>query len=302
MYYGSFVYYICVIIGPAATKSADTLPKRVLFRYPFEECFPDDYTAETPNFADFPQDFSDGMLTWDLDIIDVEKVETEYGGEGIYIAVLDTGLIANWRDYFPEERIAIEYGIGFYENVRRGPNYKNNPDDIIYSGQVQQTTFLGKLAHGTHVTSTIIGYSYQGQYVRGVAPEAKIIPVKVLDTYEGLEGDNFGTDLMVAAGINYIADLAEREGIKIVISMSLGAPEPSDVIEDAIDNAISKGVIVVAAAGNNGRPIGWPADPTGAPTWDWIMDWPGAYPQVISVGSSGWGMGTEGLVTGEWIL
>ena len=93
-------------------------------------------------------------------------------------------------------------------------------------------------------------------------------------------------------GINYIADLAESEGIKIVISMSIGAPEPSQVIEDAIDYAISKGVIVVAAAGNRGRFPGWPADPTGAPTWNWTMDWPGAYPKVISVGSSGWGMGT----------
>ena len=83
--------------------------------------------------------------------------------------------------------------------------------------------------------------------------------------------------------------------------MSIGAPEPSDMIEDAIDYAIGKGVIVVAAAGNRGRPMGWPAAPTGAPTWDWIMDWPGGYPQVISVGSCGWGMGTTvWLGMGEW--
>jgi len=290
-----------------STASAPRSRKPVLFRYPCEEYLPDDYTAETPNFADYPPDFSGGTWTWDLDIIDVEK--TSYDGEGIYVAILDTGLVANWKDYFPEERIATEYGIGFYENVYRSPDY---PNEIVYSGIVQETTFLGKLAHGTHVTSTIIGYSYYGQYVRGVASKAKIIPVKVLDTYEGLEGDVFGTDLMVAAGINYIADLAEREGIKIVINMSIGAPEPTDIIEDAIDYAISKGVIVVAAAGNRGRPMGWPAAPTGAPTWDWIMDWPGGYPQVISAGSSGWGMGviTKGRQalrgyplypgTGEW--
>lgn len=58
--------------------------------------------------------------------------------------------------------------------------------------------------------------------------------------------------------------------------------------------------------------MGWPANPTGAPTWNWIMDWPGGYPQVISAGSSGWGMGVitkgnKGLRggpkypgTGEW--
>lgn len=293
---------VSVAIGSAATTSTTPPSKRVLLGYPNEEYFPDDYTAETPNFADFPSDFSDGTWAWDLDIIDVEA--TEYDGEGIYVAVLDTGLIANWRDYFPEERIATEYGIGFYENV----HYNPAKDKYTYSGHVQRTTYLGKLAHGTHVTSTIIGYSYYGQYVRGVAPKAKIIPVKVLDTYEGLPRDPdtgdpqvFGTDLMVAAGINYIADLAESEGIKIIISMSIGAPEPSEVIEDAIDYAISKGVIVVAAAGNNGEPMGYPADPA-----TWFLDWPGAYPQVISVGSCGWGMGVNEAGnskyqgTGEW--
>jgi len=284
----------------SATPAAPS-PKRVLFRYPYEEYLPDDYTAEAPNFADYPADFSGGTVAWDLDLIDSEPEKMSYDGEGIYVAILDTGLVANWKDFFPEERIATEYGIGFYENVRRGTNYINDPDDIIYGGIVQQTTFLGKLAHGTHVTSTVIGYSYYGHYVRGVAPKATIIPVKVLTTYETLEGDVFGTDLMVAAGINYIADLAESEGIEIIISMSIGSPEPSPLIEEAIDYAISKGVIVVAAAGNRGIPFGWPADPSGAPMWNWIMDWPGAYPQVIGVGSCGWGMGTSvWLGMGEW--
>jgi subtilisin family serine protease len=55
--------------------------------------------------------------------------------------------------------------------------------------------------------------------------------------------------------------------------MSLGGPEPTDIIEDAIDYAIANGVIVIAAAGNAGE-LG--------------MDWPGAYPQVISAGACGW--------------
>lgn len=288
----AIVLMLTVLCVP--TIQARPKPKRVLFRLPYEEYFPDDYTAEAPNFADYPADFSDGTVAWDLDIIDVEK--TTYDGEGIYVAVLDTGLVANWRDYFPEERIAKEYGIGFYESVRI-----DKEGEYIYGEKVREGSFLGKLAHGTHVTSTIIGYSYYGEYVRGVAPKAKIIPVKVLDTYENLGGDVFGTDLMVAAGINYIADLAESEGIKIVISMSIGGPEPGEVIEDAIDHAIENGVIVVAAAGNRGAPMGWPADPN-----TWFLDWPGAYPQVICVGSCGWGMGVDEYGgpkypgTGEW--
>ena len=275
---------------------------RVLFSYPYEEYLPDEYSSEPQNFAGYPADFSSGTVTWDLDLIDAEPTAVSYDGEGIYVAVLDTGLVANWKDYFPEERIATEYGIGFYEGVTFNPA----KDEYKYAGKTHKGSFLGKLAHGTHVTSTIIGYSYYGQYIRGVAPKAKIIPVKVLDTYENLDGDVFGTDLMVATGINYVADLAESEGIEIIISMSIGGPEPSQMIEEAIDYAISKGVIVVAAAGNNGLPMGWPANPTGAPDWEWIMDWPGGYPQVISVGSCGWGTGVDDQEnpkypgTGEW--
>ncbi|MCK4822407.1 S8 family serine peptidase [bacterium] len=299
--------YTVLILGLLGTFAiisiqATSKSKRVLYRFPREEYVPDEFASTPSNFAEYPSDFSGGTVPWDLDIIDAEPGKVSHDGEGIYIAVLDTGLVANWRDYFPEERIATEYGVGFYESV----TYNKVKDEYKYGGKVHKGSFLGKLAHGTHVTSTIIGYSYYGQFVRGVAPKAKIIPVKVLDTYENLGGDVFGTDFMVAAGINYVADLAEQEGIKIVISMSIGGPEPALVIEEAIDYAISKGVIVVAAAGNSGLSFGWPADPTGAPTWFWIMDWPGGYPQVISVGSSGWGMGVneDGSIkypgTGEW--
>jgi subtilisin family serine protease len=295
---------LILTLNPIVASIIHAKPKsdRTLYSYPYEEYLPDEFLGEPTNFADYPEDFSSGTVPWSLDLIDVEPNRVSYDGEGIYIAVLDTGLVANWKDYFPEERIATEYGVGFYEQVI----LDKKTNEYVYGGKVHKGSYLGKLAHGTHVTSTIIGFSYYGQHVRGVAPKAKIIPVKVLDTYENLGGDVFGTDLMVAAGINYVAELAEEEGIKIVINMSLGGPEPSEVIEEAIDYAISKGVIVVAAAGNRGRYPGWPASPTGAPTWDWIMDWPGGYPQVISVGSCGWAMGVIDEVTikypgtGEW--
>jgi subtilisin family serine protease len=83
----------------------------------------------------------------------------------------------------------------------------------------------------------------------------------------------FGTDLAVAAGIYYATELKLKGYSPMIISMSLGGPEPSDIIEDAINYAIGNGVIVVAAAGNDGLEG---------------MDWPGAYRQVISVGACGW--------------
>jgi subtilisin family serine protease len=236
----------------------------------------------------------DGYPTWNSDMINIEGVEVT--GNNVYIAVLDTGLAPYWDDYFPEERIATEYGIGFQEALKWD---KEINDFVETTGEVHTTTFIGSrgTCHGTHVTSTIIGYFYDTMVdelngydippimVRGIAPNVKIIPVKVLVDYQipqhyDDEGNLvppqtvvFGTDRMVAAGIQYIADLAPNLDGPVIISMSLGGPTPDTETEEAIDNAIENGVIVVASAGNEG---------------DEGMGWPGAYPQVISVGAVGW--------------
>jgi subtilisin family serine protease len=224
--------------------------------------------------------------TWDADIINSDI--TSYSGAGVYVAVLDTGLVPNWRDYFPVDRIATKLGKGFHEGVHVDPQ----TGDVVYAGFVTETSWVGSTlsTHGTHVTSTIIGYNYYAPadalagfrlppvFVEGIAPGATIIPVRVLENYilpgyyEGKELV-FGTDNMVAAGIYYATELKMAGYSPMIISMSLGGPEPTTVIENAIDYAITNGVIVVAAAGNQGT--------TG-------MDWPGAYPQVISAGANGW--------------
>jgi subtilisin family serine protease len=85
---------------------------------------------------------------------------------------------------------------------------------------------------------------------------------------------------MVAAGINYVTSLKQGPlaGHPVVINMSLGGDALAEIEQDAIDNAIAAGVIVVAAAGNNG---------------EGGMHFPGAYPPVISAGAVGW--------TEEWL-
>jgi subtilisin family serine protease len=237
--------------------------------------------------------------TWDLDMVNIEGVEET--GDGVYIAVLDTGLVPYWRDYFPEDRVAAKLGTGFYEPCHADPE----TGLIVESGKVHKTTFIGSTGstHGTHVTSTILGYYYRTPVdavygyplpaikVDGVAPDVTIIPVKVLADYSfpkwsEYPGHNivFGTDKMVAAGIRYAADLAEDYS-PMIITMSLGGPEPSVEIKAAIDYAIGKGVIVVAAAGNAGMDG---------------MDYPGAYEEVISVGSCGWEYEWWWPDTGSW--
>src|SRR5205085_8292690 len=69
----------------------------------------------------------------------------------------------------------------------------------------------------------------------------------------------------VAEGIRFAAD----EGAQ-VINMSLGGPIKSQILEDAVNHAIAKGVVIVAAAGNSGRSVGWPA----------------AYPGVVAVSAT----------------
>ena len=106
--------------------------------------------------------------------------------------------------------------------------------------------------HGTHVSGIAAAATDNGVGVAGVAPDAKIMPVKVL-------GEEGGTFEEIAAGIRYAADHGAD-----VINMSLGALPGVQVLEitgviadakEAIAYANSKGVVVVAAAGNESFPL-----------------------------------------------
>lgn len=234
---------------------------------------------------------------FNLDMVDAEQVSET--GDGIYVAVLDTGLLSNYRYFFPETIVNIktEWGIGFTHDLiwkGSGGNWSNEFDYgplrsdrgfITHdNGAPDQWGFGWGSGHGTHVTSIVTGWFLNRagvQYwVNGVAPKVTIIPVLVLDDWIAFNPDftegwffTGGTDEMVAAGIRYIGDLAKAHHVRIIINMSLGGSEPTKIIEDAINYAICKGVIIVASAGNEGEAG---------------MGWPGAYSQVISVAAAGW--------------
>lgn len=230
--------------------------------------------------------------TWDADMINSDI--TGYSGKGVYVAVLDTGLAPNWKDYLPAKNVATDLGKGFKENIV----WNAQTQSFDESGTVYETSWIGCTGstHGTHVASTILGYNYYAPadaaagfplkplFVNGIAPDATVIPVKVLSDYtigkSQTDPVNYtdqkfvmGTDRAVAAGIRYATDLKIAGYSPMIITMSLGGPTPATVMEDAINYAISNGVIVVAAAGNEG---------------DSGMGYPGAYKQVISVGACGW--------------
>lgn len=241
---------------------------------------------------------ADGYSTYDADMINVENVTQT--GAGVYVAVLDTGLAPNWKDYFPEARIAAHLGKGFVQSV----SFKAHKDSCgfgITVGALRETTFVGSRGseHGTHVTSTILGFFYRSNVdalsgfaippvmVRGIAPNVTVIPVKVLADYQvpqlpkcedpeisqASQTVVFGTDEMIAAGIDYVTDLAIAGYRPMVINMSLGGGALAAVEQAALDRAIANGVIIVASAGNSG---------------DAGMGYPGAYAPVISVAAAGW--------------
>jgi subtilisin family serine protease len=209
--------------------------------------------------------FANGISTWDQDAVDVTSREVAgrsiaQDGNGVYVAVLDTGLLDTWRQYFPQERIATQFAKAF----NGGGGEQGNVSEPTNKWEHDQNS------HGSHVTSTILCYSLGGVPITGTAPRATVIPVKVLNQ------NGSGWSSVVAAGIVYVADLKASGALgdaPVVINMSLGGSQLDAMEKAAIDYAIGEGVVIVASAGNEGEDG---------------MGYPGAYAPVISVAATGW--------------
>lgn len=162
---------------------------------------------------------------WHLDQIGMPEAWTRQRGSGTIVAVIDTGVAHRSEGGFLQ---APDLGqtrfVAGYDFVHNDPH----PDD--------------EHGHGTHCAGTIAQSTHNGVGVAGVAPEAAIMPLKVLDA-RGRGG--WGA---IAAAIRYAADNGAN-----VISMSLGGGMPSRTVQRAIDYAHRKGVVVIAAAGNASR-------------------------------------------------
>jgi len=172
---------------------------------------------------------------WGVSSFDLPTVWSKTRGEGVRIAVLDTGVDLD----HPDLKKNILPGVNFIEHGKE-------PWDDNH--------------HGTHVAGIIAAENNEIGMV-GVAPEAKIIPVKVLD------GRGNGDLVSVSNGIRWAVD----EGKADLICMSLGAPSPVQEVRKAIQHALSKNVVCFVAAGNAGvtKEIFYPAN----------------YPETIAIGS-----------------
>jgi subtilisin family serine protease len=209
-----------------------------------------------------------GAPYW-LDMIDAED-NTTYTGDGVWVAVLDTGYYPNWREYLDEDSILTDKAMAFV-SANGTPNENQWEAGSDPHGMAVSATVIGhRFVDDTNEGGWGVGYATgaAGTYwVPGVAPDAKVIPVKVCEPI-GCWGS------AINAGIDYVTSLKlANPGQPIVINESIGGPRLDPVEKAAIDAATLAGVVMVTSSGNGGAAG---------------MDFPAAYEPVISVGAGGW--------------
>jgi hypothetical protein len=128
---------------------------------------------------DAQSDFSNGADDWNLDAVNVTDFGATpprvvgYDGDGVYVAVIDHGLVFNWRGYFPEERIAVEFARSFAGGGGNRGTVSSQPE----------TWERDTNGHGTAITGVLLGFRYSlsdpplPMTFNGVAPKATVIPI-----------------------------------------------------------------------------------------------------------------------------
>lgn len=194
------------------------------------------------------KDIEGDTLPWGISMVEAPEIwEKGEKGEGVVIAILDTGIDMNHPDL--KDRI-----IG-------GRNFTSE-------GGVND--FHDGNGHGTHVAGTI-GASEDGSGVIGIAPKCSLLICKVLGS------DGSGSYDGIVNAIDYCTKWKGANGERVrVISMSLGGPEDYPRMHKAIKKAIEHDILVVCAAGNEGD----------GDEKSMEYGFPGRYNEVIQVAAS----------------
>jgi type VII secretion-associated serine protease mycosin len=155
---------------------------------------------------------------WGLDKVEADAAwKVNRGASSVVLAVVDSGIDPN----HPDLRDKLVKG---WSAVGGSHNIKDED------------------GHGTHCAGIAAAASGNGMGIAGIAPNVKIMPVRVLDA------NGEGEDKDIAAGVVWAANHGAS-----VISMSVGSYESTRVMRDAIAYAQKKNVLVVAAMGNDGN-------------------------------------------------
>lgn len=173
------------------------------------------------------------------------------GSDAVTVAVIDTGIDYAHPDF-------INAG-GTGTSVSEGGQLLRSDDASIFNGVVTPEAPDG-YGHGTHVAGIVAAATNNGIGTVGTGYNANILSVRVVDEM----GD--GTDSDIAQGIVYAVDHGA-----LIINLSLGSYEYSQVEQDAVNYAWRKNVLVIAAAGNDG---------------DDKLNYPSALSKVLSVAAT----------------
>ncbi|MEV0277150.1 type VII secretion-associated serine protease mycosin [Streptomyces sp. NPDC050610] len=171
---------------------------------------------------------------WHLDAMHADEMWQSSKGQGVTVAVIDTGVNPTLGDLEGQ--------------VLRGKDFSGKPGD-------ERTDYD---RHGTSIASLIAGTG-KGKGAFGLAPEAKILPVRVSD-FKGSENaaDAYAKfSKSLSAGIRYAADSEAK-----VINISLAAEEVTPDLGEAVKYARDKGKLIFAGVGNTGdkgNPVMYPA-------------------------------------------
>jgi Subtilisin-like serine proteases len=218
--------------------------------------------AAAPNDPYYPQQ-------WNMQEIGLGAAREQSDGSGVTVAVLDTGVAFENYDFggtnFGQAPDLADTTFVLPCDVWASPPPQNDPSHC------PDPHANDDYGHGTHVTGTIAENTDNGYGTAGIAPKAKIMPIKVCGPipsppYYGCPDDK------LAEGIEY----AVQNGADI-INLSIAGPEQiSDAVRVALADARNAGVVVVAAAGNGTNGVG-----------HGTLDYPAAVDSVISVGAVG---------------
>ncbi|MBM7661605.1 hypothetical protein JOC85_002408 [Bacillus mesophilus] len=237
------------VIDEALTKEQELIPITILFKDQINEQLLTSYSIKVERSYDFlpavtvmvPKPIIDVIKVnesiqniiyeqpikvlsqvedWGISKTRVNKTwEAGYTGQGIDVAVLDTGVSTH-------SDLNIKGGVSFLEN---------------------STSYHDDNGHGTHVTG-IINAQNNTIGTRGVAPNANVYSLKILDS------QGYGTTFDLAAAIEW-----SIQNKMDIINLSFGYLNEDPVIKELLDTAYNNGILVVAAAGNNVEEVMYPA-------------------------------------------
>ena len=211
---------------------------------------PHDMVLETLNLPGVIMIELDGILealNGDVAVVhavDVAQENTGYDGSGVTVAIIDTGIDGNHSGLDDQDDDPSTYDpkiIGFYDAVNN-PSLTNGTEVFPYDDQ----------GHGTHCAGTTAGTGAPTFEHPGMAPQANLVGVKVLDA------GGSGSFATVMAGMQWTVDHRYEYNIRAA-SMSLGGPgaiEWTSSEEDSVNRyaneMVRAGVAMFIAAGNNG--------------------------------------------------